>query len=1204
MPSRGTTSPWSPADARAQAAWVDDTCSPESSKSTKNKKKLEEQLVLQAACKAEHSTSGETSGESATPASTEQVVGTQQTMTAMAGTTPPDVDGCTGPGVVCAWDEVHHFVFEELDINSAGETITATTSDLKSISGSTPDTVIFLLRCSDSTCTDGQVVASDDDHNTATTQGAYDHLDSTLSHVTTAAGRYRVIVSSYVHGREGTTDIEIKVGSTIVYQADDTVFGGWHVRSHELRDGDRIYVGKNANDPPTVGLQAEPYTDSVLLVMNTMDVDCDSGACGQFQMNDDVSWGTSTVLVSGLEIDGAAGSVSRVLVGTYHGSTTVPGYVLNARLIHARHHTADGGMWPDSGQLDRDGDGLTREVEIELGTCDDYTSHGVDVGFEGANCAAIKTMVNTMVQDNDSAITCAGQSGDPAKCWSPVDSDNDGLRDSWEVWAGAVSCTKVPALPTNDAGTCTPMDLLGTCTGAWCVGDTVSAMSKPDPTVFDIYARLDQLGCDLSTPFCAALHIASDPQMSHGVTAEQEDQLLKFWTEEPATCWDGSTDPTRCVHPQDRRYRVAFHLRPAQTWRVPDDAYGWEIQPDVDETYSYFDRNFGGLLRYAQVGIYGLLTHGSGGGQAGEGSPHIIVGNRRLADTAAMREEAIFVLSHETGHTLGLSHPHGGRSVASCQSNMPSCGTVCTQLDTDCNVSCPKGCGNWQDVNVASVMSYSFGRHGMGLKSSSAPSQYVPRDDYCEPLAARFSKGLHLDLNEASLNETWAESYQAIMMAQAMKCYDGFNDFVDIGPFGFRTPTVPGQPPMLCFASSYFGPFCDGTSCYFNWNSDSAYLASTTPYALDLSDDNRDGVGGCADDVLRDRDEWGSIIALSRSARKAGHKTYKGEHRIFSAHFNGGQVANLAAWDNAELPVQVNGATLSDARSYPYAGCLDSSDCGGSACVSDACAVDDDCSLGQTCSGGACTCSLDQQCVSEVCLANNTCAAGWGQCACASNTCSSPLGDECTAPSGHCLPMKASDDPNTSSAEQSPKNSLHFDGVNDDMVLSHSGFTSPLVGVGVRESYELGIELRFDGFATGESRQVIMSTGGGAMELSVESLLNFTVLKAKMGSSVLTYLITPGIWYRVRWAAHVGDQRHVLSVLAWNVVTGRYVQSYCTKDSSFSGPLNISTDVRFGHDGGANSDYFAGRLDNVQLSNYWIPMEGDQEPAGCVEVGP
>lgn len=45
----------------------------------------------------------------------------------------------------------------------------------------------------------------------------------------------------------------------------------------------------------------------------------------------------------------------------------------------------------------------------------------------------------------------------------------------------------------------------------------------------------------------------------------------------------------------------------------------------------------------------------------------------------------------------------------------------------------------------------------------------------------------------------------------------------------------------------------------------------------------------------------------------------------------------------------------------------------------------------------------------------------------------------------------------------------------------------------------------------------------------------------------------------------------------------------------------ITGDVWFGYDGsGDTSRYFAGRMDNVQLSSRWAELEGSV-PSGCVE---
>lgn len=100
-----------------------------------------------------------------------------------------------------------------------------------------------------------------------------------------------------------------------------------------------------------------------------------------------------------------------------------------------------------------------------------------------------------------------------------------------------------------------------------------------------------------------------------------------------------------------------------------------------------------------------------------------------------------------------------------------------------------------------------------------------------------------------------------------------------------------------------------------------------------------------------------------------------------------------------------------------------------------------------------------------------------------------------------------------------------------------------------------------------------------------------------------------GRWYRGRWNVHKGDGVHVLDVIPMNVTTGWYdvalpAAQTCRRRAWPTGKeVDVSQSVWLGFDGGADaSRRLRGRLDNVQISNYWAVV-GDP-PAGCLVQQP
>ncbi len=909
--------------------------------------------------------------------------------------------------------------------------------------------------------------------------------------------------------------------------------------------------------------------------------------------NEDTSGGgvAPMALLQSPDLDGC---VNRILVGTYNGGA-VPGHVINARLFHHRAHTSGGGLWTGDDQRDEDGDGLTRELESDLGTCDSYTLEtGIGLGWTGGTCAAVRSLVNGVATSSDYNRTCNGNSADDPECWTPRDSDNDGLEDAWELWATPLSCTQVPSLPTNDAGTCTPIDLLATasCPGAWCVAEATATMTKPDPRVHDIYIQIDTLGCDATSASCAAAH-SGDPTRAHLLTSDQLDWFTQFWTTSPSTCWDGSTGV--CPHTNDRRYRIAAHVLPQHTFRIADDASGDEIEPGVNQANTFFNRFFGGVMRYGGLAHYVFGTHSSGGGQT-RGNSRVTVSASFVSGNAVEDQNRLVdPLFHEVGHQLNLEHSHTNGTCAS------GCGTVRTDLQA-CDAPptapppppIPCAAVGSHNPNHPSLMSYSYQvSAGMRPKSAVPPASTDTDWAGCERRYSRFSKGLNRPLDESALNETLSTIWYNRKRAQDLFCYDGWNDGLQVSPYGYRLGTT------ICTTTSYGGPYCDANGCYVNWDSNNATTPDPAPatYGFDLDRDGANNMA-CSNDVLLDRDEWGTAFAWGKVRRRIDMAQTM--FRIYGETFNGGVSGNHAGWDlNPTVGTPINADV-----NYPRSGCYVDADCGGAGCAFDTCTSASECVVpGLGCStDNRCGCTSDSHCRSGACLANGRCATGWGTCPCFLGMCTGAGGGGCTG-TGLCAGFGTSGTANDPPGPGAPpEESATFNGSSQRIELAYSGATHPFNGIDQRGSFGFSVEFRFDGFTGSEARRVIFSNGHA--ELRVVNSAGGPQLEAVMGAqSVITPAaspLLPGLWYRAHFMAHEGDTVLGLVLQPWDVLIGGYGVGTCVRRNNFNQPVTLNSTAWLGHDGSADtSRYFVGRMDNIQLSNFWLTMQDYVLPTPC-----
>jgi len=1117
-------------------------------------------------------------------------------------------DTCaSGQGVVCAYDYVRHVPFLYFPVTNLSPVEVKTENLTQLPGGSTPDTVLYVVRLDAGSTTTGTIVQIDDDGNTETTP----LRDSLITFTPQSTGLYLAIVRSYAHGREGYADIIITANGGSATAVEHQVFGGFQISPKEVRARDVLAVGENTNtaDMP----DAPDYHDSTLFLFGSTAHDCDSN-CGAFQFSDDAAPGGGADASLFSRIDVAANmTAARVVVGTYHGeyATNLP-YQWNGRLLHLRRHTSqEGGGWTGDEQKDNDGDGLSREIETAIGSCDlvsDAPTGGVVV--KGAGCQTYATLVNTWLNANKQtscSVPATGADSD-ARCWHGADSDNDGIPDGAEVLAAVVACNQSPVPPRYDTGTCAPLTIRAPAecpTGKYCSTLELSALGDPDPTTYDVFFLEQHFACTGS--YCAADH--GSGSLNHAVRAGQQSRLIDMWTTDPSTCWDGSTPvpPASCPGLSDRLYRTAMHVFSGGDIAVKDDSVRSEVDLGLDGTNSYFNASFGrpghcppgfscAGTKYTNVFRHGVLGHNAGGTTT-IGNRHVVAGNASNApDSIILRD-----FSHEAGHTLGLVHgqnkPAGGTSGCSA-TNCPDQSCQCAPCQGDCaNKAADVSTAN---PLVASVMNYDYQNQGLRQKSTAPPAAQQGCFSGCSQDNFRFSKGLNGSLNETELDERWTQDWNSIKRAQDLACFDDRNDCPYCSALGWQG--VGCGSGSCCDAGESCTPFCDGAFCWFNWDNARSGQAPQPPYAFDLTHGVFSQTSSCAADQLSDRDEWLGIVAGAKSSLSKTAETY---FSIYRDTFNGAgnTPSNMDAWT---FPITNSGVEF-NTTTYERNVChvdIPGECAAGMACLDDTCGMKA-CLKGQACGmGNVCTCGNDSDCRSGWCE-ENLCKTTRGGCGCADDnacTCSAQErdSDQCCEPGvNSCHPLRAATAQPSTPGDRSPRESAAFDGPtsSDYLRLDNSQNSDPALGtIGADNSFEVRFDFRWDG---GPSTQVLWKSA--AFQLTLYSEDNSAWLGGVVAGEGLVFpngssgaYLEPHRWYRVTWNASVGRGTHLLQVVAWNMRTASYDTSAGQGSGCVWATYNMDMpavgDVWIGYDGSANATRFKGRMDAVRLTNYTMPV--------------
>jgi len=697
------------------------------------------------------------------------------------------------------------------------------TSDLRNIPGQSNivDTVVWVLNVNT-----GAVLAVDDDDG----PGAY---DSYVEFTVTSATTVRIVVAGYDAGRHGTCDIRIRKDGNTLYNWADQWFGGWALVK-EVRLYDRLFVGvpRWATNPTAVANR--------LFVFSSSQVNCDLN-CGSY-----------------FEGDSGVGMLSRVDSGFYATARIVVGAALPASTVSTRlfQRRASAGWGSDPKLQDLDGDGLTNELES--------LAHPTDA----------ELTINT----------CDSASGPSPDCstgpyyfyaragFHASDTDNDGLKDGWEVFGVRKQCDQVAVAPYYDPGPngCSVDATWIPCTGP-CHSSPLSALGT-DPREFD-----------------SLIHMDSEDDGAggnHFLIAGERNWLGDVLSEEGLECFSNvSTDPADCPGDLAAHYRVQVALHDGQVFPNNEntDTNVWVVN-------SHFNRNMPTYRKFTRTHRYILLQHQDGGGVTSGTNP-------RLAVVSEGGERAA-ALAHEHGHQLGLEHggfeDHDGCEPRNDKPNYPSLmnysyawaqsrknqqaggqpwpsevGTACTQngdcIETDF-------CGWHQGVRRC----------------------LLSRDDW---LDVRFSRGLLANLVEVQLTETPLSSLQTALVY----AYNPIDNTIPV--------PVPQDPFSACCTTPSFACAAAG-NCKADWNRNGWTQTGTVCANLNWFQDERSATGcnpgtldddpDCssqnpAGDTFEDSNDWLSMYDLGKNSLSTD--LFVTDLRVYASNFDGPVGSNIDPTD-------------------------------------------------------------------------------------------------------------------------------------------------------------------------------------------------------------------------------------------------------------------------------------------------------------------
>ncbi len=726
---------------------------------------------------------------------------------------------CDSSSTVC-YNSTTYPVKVQYFLTSSGSDYVLQISDLKNITGQTNtlDTVMWLLNVDA-----GTVVAVNDDY------GGY--FSSRIAFHASSAFHAAVVVAAYSNTassspRQGTCDLgATQDGSPISTPGwNDQVFGGWRLQAFDVKINDLFFVGV----PPDG--QDHTATGNKLFLFEQASMNCSSN-CGSFVRSDSQVGGLARLWSN------FNSSAASYLVGADY-----PSQYVSARVFHARYgsgttcslpYTGGGGWGSSSTYTDADCDGLPWQIEalndsdqsLSVNTCDTSTGPSTD-------CSAT-----------------VGRKFSARATWSPVDSDNDGLKDNWELFGVLKSCTSIPASPYYDPGSCSDWTFNGSAiSGAWAPSNPLSGLD-PNPRDVDAYVHYEyQTGNLMSSDALTMMH-------------------SPFETEGLQCAETTSTNPATCTGQLDNYNHVTVHsYQDVEISANNYETFGVSLVPALD----YFNKSFPGYRKHTGIFRYGQSLNMGYAGIA-LGHPGRIftqqgngVSNDLIGET----------MSHELGHCLGLDHGGdiGNQNVPNYVSLMsyepwaglPPKANPAVDDDLwpdDFGTSCA---GNPSACNKGGVC---------WLSADGGNNTCVPACTF----QARFSRGLNATLNEANLTEA----------GQTTKfTAETFCNGRSWGGGGKSSPPALDPSP----------PKCDtGTTCEIDWNSNAVYTNTSVP--LDLDGD------GNSTTTFNDVNDWALMYDSVKSFGSDPHlpnAAYATIFRVYDSDFDNLSPNNISAYSHGQ----------------------------------------------------------------------------------------------------------------------------------------------------------------------------------------------------------------------------------------------------------------------------------------------------------------
>lgn len=470
-----------------------------------------------------------------------------------------------------------------------GLTYTIETADLQNVPGESHnvDTVLKVLRPST-----GAVIVSNDDNGGSR---------SSKVSVVGSGEVYWIVVFAYLSATNGTTDVLVKQSGVTVHSWNDLEFGGFRLSSHEVKAGDRLFVGF-----PPGGLYSGILANR-LLVFSSSALTCASG-CGTFQ---NATWdaGTLSQLTSTATLPGAM-----VLVGAW--GFDPDGYPVAAEYVSTRFfHSRLGTGW--GGTPDPDSDGLSTQIEalasydpvLNISTCESSIGPSPD-------CSSSSRRKFASVMP-----------------FNPADTDSDGLRDDWELYGIRMDCASTPVAPYYDVGSCTDRTFPTTTATGLLVTNALSTIDS-NPSFSDYFLELQGA-------------------VGASISGTDEDRIRYTYEVEGLECvGNTSTNPTIC--PTDLQDFNAIHVHfDSHEGEVYAYPLAWPAPRDAWPLHAYALKNWPLSRRATGTHRLAFLRESTLDGRAwGTGRFLITPGrNNPLATT----DNIARTLVHEIGHTLGIS---------------------------------------------------------------------------------------------------------------------------------------------------------------------------------------------------------------------------------------------------------------------------------------------------------------------------------------------------------------------------------------------------------------------------------------------------------------------------------------------------------------------------------------------------------------------